>query len=315
MQPPIARETVLAVGGGLQSVLDSLGEAILLIGPQGIVTGANRAAEQLFLIPAARLIGSDGLSLMADRQSRGFLDYLAEMLLPNDPAKPGIAIELVGRRSDGALIPIEVTSGRIVPPGPAMFTLTIRDISALKAREKEMRDGANRDRLTGVATRAHVEQVAEPELFRVSRYNRPLSVLIFDVDHFKQVNDAHGHAAGDRVLREIAQRCKDLIRASDLIGRWGGEEFLVMTPETEIDGGRTLGERLRRGIADSPVILDTGERVSVTISVGIAERVPGDPDFATIVRRADAALYRAKAAGRNRVELATKTEMVARSAA
>lgn len=303
VQPPTTNQTGPFVAD-LQAVLDSFRDGVLLVGAGGAVTAANRAAQELFRINANELIGRGCLSLLVDQRSRGFSEYLSRTLLPSDASASCAAVELVGRRADGSLVPIEVTSGRIVTSGTAGFSLTIRDITERKARERELRRGANRDRLTGVATRGHVEQLAETELFRVSRYGRPLSLLLFDIDHFKQVNDTHGHPAGDQVLREVARRCQILVRASDLIGRWGGEEFLVMTPETALDGGSTLGERLRRAVADTPVILDTGERVQVTISVGIAEYTASDADLASLLRRADMALYRAKASGRNRVELA-----------
>jgi diguanylate cyclase (GGDEF)-like protein/PAS domain S-box-containing protein len=293
-----------AVDPGIQAILDSFRDAVLLVDGQGLITCVNRRAEQLFKVPAHRLLGTDSFELMADRRSQGLLDYLRKTLLPRDPARPdAAAIELVGRQPHGLLVPIEVTSGRVEQPGAPAFTLTIRDIGASKAREKELREAATRDRLTMVATRAHLELLAEAELFRVSRYDRPLSVVLFDIDHFKRVNDTHGHAAGDRVLREIARRCRFMIRGSDLIGRWGGEEFVVMAPETALDGGQALGERLRQAIADEPVRLESGERVAVTISVGVAGYEAGDTDLESIVRRADAALYRAKAEGRNRVEL------------
>lgn len=289
---------------GLGAVLDSFRDAVLLVDHRGIIACANRSAETLFEIPVVCLIGTDCLNLMADRQSRGFLDYLRGNLLPGDGTAPSATIELVGRRPGGALFPIEVTSGRVDQPGDPAFTLVIRDIGLQKAREKELREGANRDRLTEVATRSNIEQLAETELFRASRYDRPFSVLLFDIDHFKRVNDTYGHAAGDIVLREVARRCRSLIRASDLIGRWGGEEFLVMTPETAADGGRALGERLRKAVAETPVVLEVGEGISVTISVGVAPYLAGDSELAAIVGRADAALYRAKANGRDRVEMA-----------
>jgi diguanylate cyclase (GGDEF)-like protein/PAS domain S-box-containing protein len=288
----------------VQAVLDAVRDAVLLVDGEGRVTAANRQAEQLFQMRANGLAGTDCFALMADRRSLGLIDYLRQTLLPKDPARPdGAPIELVGRQPHGVLVPIEVTSGRIEQPGPSAFVLTIRDIAAAKVRERELREGATRDRLTMVATRAHIELLADAELFRVSRYERPLSVLLFDIDHFKRVNDTYGHGAGDRVLREIARRCRTLIRGSDLIGRWGGEEFVVMTPETPIGGAETLAERLREAIAEAPVTLDSGESIPVTVSVGVAGYQPGDAELEAMVRRADAALYRAKAKGRNRVEI------------
>ncbi|MSP49054.1 MAG: sensor domain-containing diguanylate cyclase [Alphaproteobacteria bacterium] len=315
------RKMAAVADAGLGAVLDSFRDAVLLVDHRGIVACANRSAEQLFQTPAVCLIGTDFLNLMADRKSHGFLDYLRGELLPRDAATLGATIELAGRQPGGVFVPIEVTSGRVVQPGDPAFTLVIRDTTERKAQEKLLRDSANRDPLTRVATRAHVEQLADVELFRASRYGRPLSVLLIDIDRFKKVNDTHGHAIGDHVLREVARRCKALIRASDLIGRWGGEEFLVMTPETAVDGGRALGERLRKTVVDQAVVLDTGESVPVAISIGIAQYLPSDADLTTIVARADEALYRAKANGRNRVEVAGQTPvggttgMVARSAA
>jgi len=288
----------------VQAILDAVRDAVLLVDGAGRVVIANRAAETLFMPGASRLIGGDCFELMADRRSRGLIDYLRHRLLPADPERPdGVPIELVGRQSQGLMVPIEVVSGRVEEPGPPVFVLTIRDISAAKARERELREGATRDRLTMVATRAHVEFMAGGELFRVSRYQRPLSVLIFDVDYFKRVNDGYGHAAGDGVLREVARRCRELVRVSDLVGRWGGEEFVLMTPETPIEGAKVLAERLREAIAETPVALESGEIIPVTISIGVAGYRPGDTELEAIVRRADEALYRAKAKGRNRVEI------------
>ena len=307
------RESAAAVRVALQPVLDSFHDSVLLVDGRGAIAGVNRAAETLFGTLSARLIGLNCFGLMADRQSQGFLDYLRGTLLPaaGSPAPAGTPVELVGRRVDGALFPIEVTSGRVEQAGGLAYTLVIRDISERKAQEKALRDGANRDRLTHVATRAHIEQLAETELFRASRYGRALSILLFDIDRFKAVNATYGHAAGDAVLHEVARRCRTLIRASDLIGRWGGEEFLVMTPETALEGGRSLGERLRKVVADRPCPLDTGDSLSITVSVGIAQYAPGDAGFAAIVARADAALYRAKEAGRNRVEIAAVDDVEA----
>jgi len=288
----------------LQAVLDAVRDAVLLVDGDGHVVAANHPAEKLFQIRASYLSVADAFALMADRRSLGLIDYLWHTLLPADDSEPyNSPIELVGRRPHGPLVPIEVTSARVRQPGPAIFALTIRDIADAKVRERELREWATRDRLTMVATRAHIELLAEAELFRVSRYERPLSVLLFDIDHFKRVNDTHGHVAGDRVLREVARRCRTLIRGSDVIGRWGGEEFVVMTPETPVDGARTLAERLREVIAEAPVTLESGESVAVTISVGVTGYRPGDAELEAMVRRADVALYRAKAQGRNRVEI------------
>ena len=157
------------------------------------------------------------------------------------------------------------------------------------------------DNLTGIANRQSVLARVEEELSRAARYRRPLSVIIVDLDHFKRLNDAHGHAAGDLVLREIAQLLALNVRAVDMAGRYGGEEFLVVLPETDPDAAASLAEKLRRIVGNSPMRLPGGEIVTVTLSAGVAGG-PGELlRLDALIRDADAALYSAKALGRNQV--------------
>jgi diguanylate cyclase (GGDEF)-like protein len=157
------------------------------------------------------------------------------------------------------------------------------------------------DPLTGIANRQAVLTRVEEELVRATRYKRPLSVIIVDLDHFKRCNDAHGHAAGDVILRHVAQLLARSVREVDVAGRYGGEEFLIVVPETDADGAAALAEKLRRIVAGSEIRLPDGETISVTLSAGVAGG-PGDVlKLDALVRDADAALYSAKALGRNQV--------------
>jgi diguanylate cyclase (GGDEF)-like protein len=159
---------------------------------------------------------------------------------------------------------------------------------------------ANTDELTGLANRRHGEHALEVEVERAERYERPLSVLLFDLDFFKAVNDAHGHAAGDRVLASVRDLLKDRLRPSDLLARWGGEEFLLIAPEMREDEAARLAERLRRLVARHDFTV--GWRL--TASFGVAERLPQE-SAAELVRRADEAMYAAKRDGRDTVRLAS----------
>jgi len=287
----------------LRPLLDSFGDAVLIVDGRGIVFCANQAAQRLFRIPVQDLVGTDSLRLMVDPESRGFLDYLrATLFAAEDESMPRISVELMARPVSGGLIPIEVSSGLVRAVDHRVFTLLIRDISERKVQERRLRDGANRDALTGVFSRAHLEQLAEIELFRASRYGRAFSGLMFDVDHFKRINDSYGHGAGDQVLREIARRCRAVMRACDLMARWGGEEFLLLLPETPLEGARRLGERLLDAISGERIVLEGGRAIAVSISIGIADYHAGDAVIGQLVQRADEALYRAKSNGRCRVE-------------
>jgi diguanylate cyclase (GGDEF)-like protein len=158
-----------------------------------------------------------------------------------------------------------------------------------------------RDSLTGLFNHRHsMEQVAQ-EFGRVGRYEGGVSVLMVDIDHFKKVNDEHGHQAGDFVLREVSRILKDTLRVVDSLGRYGGEEFVAILPHTNREDARQTAERLREAIAEHPFRVGPRE-LRITISVGIATYPSATVDTSgALIREADKALYRAKQAGRNQV--------------
>jgi diguanylate cyclase (GGDEF)-like protein len=131
------------------------------------------------------------------------------------------------------------------------------------------------------------------------RHKKAMSVLIIDIDHFKRINDSHGHAIGDEVLRELGWRMANVVRAEDVLGRWGGEEFLVLLPQTAEEGAASVAERIRAAASASPVTLAGGASVRATVSIGGATTTRRFDE--TLVDRADEALYRAKEQGRDRV--------------
>ena len=172
------------------------------------------------------------------------------------------------------------------------------------ARES-MRDLAMRDELTGSWNRRTVFDLFGRELDRAERARTPLGVCMADIDHFKRVNDTYGHAAGDAVLCEVARRMHDCVRSHDLLGRYGGEEFLIVCPECSPANAAKLAERIRHAVADKPID-HKGTEIDVTISIGLATTLPEKDDTCEeLVQIADTALYKAKDAGRNRVEVVT----------
>jgi len=184
---------------------------------------------------------------------------------------------------------------------PRGYSLIIRDISDRREAHEALRRSIFCDHLTGLANRRAFFDAAEGELQRWARQPRPLSLVMIDADHFKQVNDRHGHASGDAVLRHLALALGACTRAVDVVARVGGEEFILLLPDTTIEGAEALASRLCQSVADGPVEID-GLSISYTVSAGVAQMQVGVAGVDALIKRADAALYRAKTLGRNRVE-------------
>ena len=182
--------------------------------------------------------------------------------------------------------------------------LALRPIVSTLAREEQLLTLSRSDGLTGLYNHGYMQELIDIELERANRYHRPLMLVLFDIDHFKPLNDQHGHQAGDQVLIQLAHRCQRMTRDSDQLARYGGEEFLVILPESERDQGQRYAERLRQEIAATPFKYN-GIELWITVSVGVAhwDGQSPPPTKAEFIRTADRALYRSKEQGRNRVTL------------
>jgi two-component system cell cycle response regulator len=170
-------------------------------------------------------------------------------------------------------------------------------------RHRTVEQQALVDGLTGLANRRLCTAALEKELARAKRFDEPLSLVLTDIDDFKRINDRWGHPTGDEVLRVFGAALQSSVREIDLAGRWGGEEFALLLPGTDLEGGRELAERVRRKLARKKIVAPDGERIRVTASFGVA----AFPEFASqdqLVAAADGALYEAKGAGKNRVAAA-----------
>ena len=157
------------------------------------------------------------------------------------------------------------------------------------------------DGLTGIANRRQCEDALTAEISRADRLGAPMTLVLADLDDFKAVNDIHGHTVGDDVLREFAAVLRATVRDSDLAGRWGGEEFMLLLPGTDAAGGANLADRVRAALAERSFLGRDGEAVTVTCSFGVAQHTAGDHER-ELFASADRALYRAKREGKNRVE-------------
>jgi len=193
---------------------------------------------------------------------------------------------------------------RVLAATAALLGIALRNAQVVQ----ELREHSLRDGLTGCFNRTHALDVLDVELRRARRSHLPVSLIMFDLDHFKDVNDRYGHLCGDAVLAAVGSRMKDVLRGSDLKCRYGGEEFLVLLPETPIEGAKRVADTLRRELADLPIHWKD-ETLNITASFGVAMGLPAEIDCEAIISRADAALYRAKEQGRNCVRLSAEAAM------
>jgi len=203
-------------------------------------------------------------------------------------------------RRDGTVIWIRNT---MVPHHDEKGLMTrydglIEDITERKLAEEELKILASTDKLTGAYNRTKFNEIIEREIERVKRYNQPLSIIIFDIDHFKKVNDKYGHSVGDYVLKTLADIVRENIRKIDYFVRWGGEEFMIISSETNLKEASALAERIRE-IIESYMFEDIRK---VTVSLGVTEFKENDT-VDSLIKRADDAMYEAKKKGRNRVEV------------
>ena len=201
-------------------------------------------------------------------------------------------------------MPIKDSCGEVQYVCFTLFDVTDTSIyqSKLEETTEKLRELSNRDGLTQLFNRRYVEEALGKEFNRARRYHSKLSVILTDIDFFKKVNDVHGHLAGDEVLREISRRLASGLRGADTLGRYGGEEFLVVLPETDTRGAYVLAERLRKTVQAKPIEIE-GASLIINISLGITELRESTAAYAQLIAEADLALYQSKENGRNCVTL------------
>ncbi|WP_243368095.1 diguanylate cyclase [Fundidesulfovibrio soli] len=175
----------------------------------------------------------------------------------------------------------------------------------LREAEAELTIRADTDMLTGLYNRRRFSEIVNSEITRALRYERPLSLILMDMDHFKLVNDTWGHPVGDEVLREVSGRVRRSARSNDFVARLGGEEFAVLLPETTLEDAVALAERIRQAVSCRPAHMVGAQAVSCTLSLGVAEVCPSIQDFSSLYKAVDEALYRAKKQGRNRTAVSS----------
>jgi len=287
----------------LQAIGDTALDAVIMVDSQGRVQIWNRAAERLFGYGSGEALGRQLHELVSDPElvakvRRG----MAQFARTGRGSVFDQLREVQARRRDGSSFPAEVAISAFQMEGQWCAAGSVRDITRRKHDEQELKRLANTDALTGAYNRRRFLELAGQELARAKRYGGPLSLLMLDLDHFKAVNDNYGHEAGDLVLKDMVRVCQGVLREVDIFGRVGGEEFMALLPETGLDGGRNVAERLRAALAAAPVAAD-GNQISYTASIGVAA-LESEMTLEPLMKQADQAMYQAKQTGRNRVVVA-----------
>jgi len=282
-----------------RNLIDSSLDMIIAVNNDRLITEFNRAAEEAFGYHQNEVLGQHVRMLYHTSEEGARVGKMVR-------EQHTFTGEIINLKKSGETFPAFLSASCIYNSrGDMIGVMGIsRDITAQKRAEEELRrvhklleQRANTDTLTGLFNRLKFDEMLETEMTRAQRYGTPLSLIMFDLDHFKTVNDTYGHHTGDVVLKNISRLVTEHIRLHDVLARWGGEEFMILVPNSTGEQARQLAEKMRELI--SRTVLQPG--ASITCSFGVTELTPADT-FESFTKRVDVALYRAKERGRNRVE-------------
>jgi diguanylate cyclase (GGDEF)-like protein len=268
-------------------VIQNIKAGIIVLDMQGRVIEMNPYAQDLVGMQQAEVIG------------KPLQETLVSWAGLNNP-EGEMSIQLAGEANHFSIqtSPIKDNDGRLAGHAIVLF-----DITAQKQAERQLERLARTDSLTQIINRRYFFELATAELTRAWRHDRPVAVLMFDIDHFKQVNDTYGHQAGDEALKLVAAQCQWELRATDIFARYGGEEFICMLVESTPEGAQATAERIRKLIESARPEFE-GKVIPITLSIGVAAAAPiGSLTLEALITRADQALFEAKGAGRNCVKV------------
>lgn len=285
-----------------ENYLDMADALIVAVDAAGRITLVNHRGCEILDYPENELIGKNWLDVLAlpehrERAAEVFGRFVA------GEAGPSMKHANFRVRDRQGNVHVLDLSSRLVYDEQGGITGTLSsgaDVTQRRQLEEELKILATTDSLTGLSNRRHFLGAAALSMESFRRYHRPLALLILDIDHFKKINDAYGHATGDQVLVAVADTLRSVLRSADLCGRFGGEEFVCLLPETTETEARIVAERLRRSLAEQSVATAEGT-VRFTASIGLTVADVSDATVESLLQRADVAMYEAKKAGRNRV--------------
>lgn len=292
----------------LQQVLTALPDPLFVITESGQYAAVIGGDDPDLYHDGGGLAGRSLYSVLPPDRARWFMAQVKSVLVQQSPRTVEYCLagdEVEGLDASAGPAGTLWFEGRVAPlpfriEGEAAVVWIARNVTQRHDMEEELRRIGEIDDLTGACTRHVLFNALQQRFQEFRRYRQPLSLLMFDIDLFKTVNDNHGHVVGDRVLQAVCELCREHLRESDLFCRFGGEEFLILLPQTEIEEAKVTADRLRKAVSGLSIQLDE-LALGVTISLGIACFSPSDERYESIIQRVDRALYAAKRQGRNRV--------------
>lgn len=291
----------------IQALINAMPDGILVVDQQDIIVATNERLFELWNIDPDSFEGVESSTLVGEqdalllnrvlhqvKHSETFMRRVRE-LYENPDLDDHTEIEL----KNGTTLERHSTVLRDHELGYLGRVWFFSDFTSHKQAEHALKDLALTDSLTRIPNRRHFTMRAKEEFARSKRYQHPLSFVMFDIDHFKKINDEYGHGTGDKVLKVLCQQSLTILRETDFMARYGGEEFVILMPDTPVKDAAVSAERLREHIAEQAITTNTGT-IRVTISLGVAQVGLADHSMADTLKRADDALYKAKDEGRNR---------------
>ena len=311
-----------------RSAFDHAPIGMALVSPEGRWLRSNQALSEMLGYPERELQDLNFQSLSHPEDLQQDLALVRETLAGR---RQSYQMEKRYRHRDGRIIwaLLSVSLVRDEQDKPLYFVSQIQDITERRELQRELErrvkertrelawanevlERTNRkldrlaryDELTGLANRRHLMEQLEQAFAAARRYKMPLCLMMLDADHFKRINDDYGHSVGDQVLGRLGQLIRDNLRASDMAGRYGGEEFCIALPHTDLEAARTTAEKLRRQVMQEAIRINDGQTLHITVSIGLSVWRAELKDVGALLDEADEALYRAKEAGRNRLMLA-----------
>lgn len=282
-----------------EAVVNSAYDGIISVSSESRIELINTAACEMFGIDESYL-GKRLETLLPQRFRANHETYFKAFSSSPINSRPMHArASVMGLRRDGSEFPLEVTIAKINLGPTTEMTAILRDISERARLVEELKVAATTDPLTGIANRRRFNELVNAEMQRCQRFGHTMSLLLIDIDHFKEVNDTFGHQQGDLAILSLVKRISKQLREVDMLGRWGGEEFIVLLPETSLELAWASAERIRLAIESQHHALEGALEISLTISIGISASKGSHDTVEKMVRRADTALYLAKKQGRN----------------